>query len=67
MEDELKRLLVEQFNNMIKTSVTQEVMLESLNLNEDEKKFSQIKENIKYLIKTNQKTYSDLIGIVEEL
>ena len=62
-----ERLLVEQFNNMITTSVTQEVMLESLNLNEDEKKFSQIKENIKYLIKTNQKTYSDLIGIVEEL
>lgn len=53
MENELKRLLVEQFNNMIETSLTQEVMLESLDQTQDEKKFSQIKENIKYLIKTN--------------
>ena len=67
MENELKRLLVEQFNNMIETSLTQEVMLESLDQTQDEKKFSQIKENIKYLIKTNQKTYSDLIAIIEEL
>lgn len=67
MEDELKKLLINQLNIMIKTSLTQEVMLESLNQNVDEKKFSQIKENIKYLIKTNQKTYSDFIEIIKEL
>ena len=67
MEDELKKLLINQLNTMIKTSLTQEVMLESLNQNVDEKKFSQIKENIKYLIKTNQKTYSDFIEIIKEL
>lgn len=67
MEDELKRLLIEQFSTMIKTSLTQEVMLESLEQTQEEKKFFQIKENIRHLIKTNQKTYSDFIAIIKEL
>ncbi len=67
MENELKLLLIEQFNNMLKNSLTQEFMLESLSQEQNQNEFIKIKENLSHLLKTNQNSYSELIEIIKEL